>query len=126
MHARKIDIGHSPAVEQDLHGGEREDRLRRAGQDPRRIVAVEEQPPDLALVDIGLPGMDGYVLGESLRTRPWAHNLILVAVTGRGQEDDRERSRTAGFREHLVKPVALESLRTVINDSVSRETRGRA
>ena len=74
--------------------------------------------PEIALLDLGLPGMDGYALGESLRTRPWARDLVLVAITGRGQEDDRERSRVAGFTDHLVKPVALETLRSVMNNSV--------
>jgi CheY-like chemotaxis protein len=64
-----------------------------------------------------LPGLDGYALGERLRSRPWAASLVLVAVTGRGQEDDRARTRTAGFNDHLVKPVALEGLRSVINSS---------
>jgi CheY-like chemotaxis protein len=85
------------------------------------LELAEEFEPEIALLDLGLPGMDGYVLGESLRTRPWARDLVLVAVTGRGQEDDRERTRIAGFKEHLVKPVALEGLRSVIHNSVGAQ-----
>ena len=82
------------------------------------LALAEEFEPEIALLDLGLPGMDGYTLGERLRSRPWACALVLVAVTGRGQEDDRARTRNAGFNDHLVKPVALEGLRSVINTSV--------
>jgi signal transduction histidine kinase len=82
------------------------------------LALAEEFEPEIALLDLGLPGMDGYTLGERLRSRPWACALVLVAVTGRGQEDDRARTRNAGFNDHLVKPVALEGLRSVINSSV--------
>ena len=82
------------------------------------LALADEFEPEIALLDLGLPGMDGYALGERLRSRPWACALVLVAVTGRGQEDDRARTRNAGFNEHLVKPVALEGLRSVINTSV--------
>jgi DNA-binding response OmpR family regulator len=82
------------------------------------LALAEEFEPEIALLDLGLPGMDGYALGERLRSRPWACALVLVAVTGRGQEDDRARTRDAGFQDHLVKPVALEGLRSVINSSV--------
>jgi len=87
------------------------------------LALAEEFEPEIALLDLGLPGMDGYALGEQLRSRPWACALVLVAVTGRGQEDDRARTRNAGFNDHLVKPVALEGLRTVINSSVGSPDR---
>ena len=87
------------------------------------LALAEKFEPEIALLDLGLPGMDGYTLGERLRARPWACDLVLVAVTGRGQEDDRTRTRDAGFNEHLVKPVALEGLRSVINISVAAPDR---
>ena len=87
------------------------------------LALAENFEPEIALLDLGLPGMDGYTLGERLRARPWAAELVLVAVTGRGQEDDRTRTRNAGFNEHLVKPVALEGLRSVINISVDAPDR---
>ena len=87
------------------------------------LALAEEFEPEIALLDLGLPGMDGYALGERLRSRPWACSLVLVAVTGRGQEDDRSRTRNAGFNDHLVKPVALEGLRSVINTSVAAPDR---
>ena len=87
------------------------------------LALAEEFEPEIALLDLGLPGMDGYALGERLRSRPWACALVLVAVTGRGQEDDRARTRDAGFNDHLVKPVALDGLRSVINSSVGAPDR---
>jgi CheY-like chemotaxis protein len=61
--------------------------------------------PDLALVDIGLPGIDGYEVARRLREHPVGRRLRLVALTGYGLPEDRERARIAGFDLHLVKPV---------------------
>jgi PAS domain S-box-containing protein len=66
--------------------------------------------PEVLLLDIGLPGMNGYELAQRLRTSGFDHAL-LVAMTGYGQEEDRRRSREAGFDEHLVKPISREKLR---------------
>ncbi len=62
--------------------------------------------PDIVLLDIGLPGMSGYQVAKQLRRQPEFAKTVLVAVTGYGQEEDRRRSREAGFNHHLVKPVA--------------------
>jgi CheY-like chemotaxis protein len=61
--------------------------------------------PEIALLDIGLPGMDGYDLARGLRAHPRASRAFLVAVTGWGQDDDRQRARDAGFDAHLTKPA---------------------
>jgi CheY-like chemotaxis protein len=66
--------------------------------------------PDVALLDIGLPVMDGYELARRMRDQAGGRRLRLIAVTGYGQEADRARSRQAGFDHHLVKPIALEAL----------------
>ena len=71
-------------------------------------------PPDLALLDLGLPGMDGLELGRAIRER--APGTCLVAVTGYGQESDRRATREAGFARHLVKPVDLEELEAFIGE----------
>jgi signal transduction histidine kinase/DNA-binding response OmpR family regulator len=76
------------------------------------LDAAAEVRPDVALIDIGLPGMDGYELARHLRERdPRVH---LVAVTGYGQPEDRRRALGAGFSAHLVKPVAPEELERVL------------
>ena len=66
--------------------------------------------PHAVFLDIGLPGMDGYELAERLREIPQAARIVLIAITGYGQDEDRRRSREAGIDHHLVKPVAPETL----------------
>jgi CheY-like chemotaxis protein len=76
------------------------------------LELAREHSPTLALVDIGLPDMDGYELGRRLLVdHP---KLILVALTGYGQASDRERSTAAGFAEHLVKPIKLPALTVLL------------
>ncbi len=74
------------------------------------IELVESFQPDIVILDIGLPGMNGYEVARRLRALPGGDRLFLVAMTGYGQEEDRRRSRDAGFDRHLVKPVAVEAL----------------
>ena len=74
------------------------------------LQAFEQIRPDLALLDIGLPGMSGFELARRIRDLPYGKDAVLVAVTGWGQEDDRNRSRDAGFDAHLVKPVNHQEL----------------
>jgi signal transduction histidine kinase/CheY-like chemotaxis protein len=73
--------------------------------------------PQVCLLDIGLPDMDGAELARRLRALPETAHALLVAVTGYGQESDRERTRAAGFDHHLVKPIDLEKLHAIL-DSV--------
>ncbi len=70
--------------------------------------------PDVVLLDIGLPGMDGYQVAGALRALPDLQEALLVALTGYGQEADRKRSAAAGFDHHLVKPVDLEELKRLV------------
>jgi CheY-like chemotaxis protein len=70
--------------------------------------------PHVALLDLGLAGPDGYAVAKSLQARPWAGHLAVVAVTGRGQQEDRDRTKAHGFYAHLVKPVAPETLRPML------------
>jgi signal transduction histidine kinase/CheY-like chemotaxis protein len=78
------------------------------------LRACIERPPDVALLDIGLPGRSGYDLARDIRARLPVSEVRLVAVTGYGQPEDRARSADAGFDHHLVKPVDLDELRGVI------------
>jgi CheY-like chemotaxis protein len=79
------------------------------------IQALAEIEADVGVVDIGLPGMDGYALARRIRARPQAPKVFLVALTGYSEDSYRARSRDAGFDAHLVKPIDLESLRDVLN-----------
>jgi two-component system CheB/CheR fusion protein len=78
------------------------------------LVALETFPADLVLLDLGMPGMDGFEVARRIRSDPAHRDLKLVAVTGWGQEEDRLRSREAGFDDHLVKPTGVEALRAVM------------
>ena len=69
------------------------------------LRAAERVRPDAVLLDIGLPRLDGYEVCRRMRQQPWGRDLLIVALTGWGQEEDRERSQSAGFDTHLVKPV---------------------
>ena len=69
------------------------------------IEAAERLRPDAVLLDIGLPGLNGYEVCSRIRKEPWGKEMVLVALTGWGQEEDRHRSREAGFDAHMVKPV---------------------
>jgi two-component system CheB/CheR fusion protein len=78
------------------------------------LAAVEADPPDLVFLDIGMPVMNGYDVARRLRDRPGLENLLLVAMTGWGQEEDRRRSQEAGFDHHLIKPVEPEALHKLL------------
>jgi CheY-like chemotaxis protein len=78
------------------------------------LAAVIESPPDVALVDIGLPRLDGYEVARRIRARPELADVLLIAVTGYGQDSDRQAILQAGFDEHLVKPVDVRALSRAI------------
>jgi len=80
----------------------------------RALARALDAKPDVCLLDIGLPDMDGTELARHLRTRPETADAMLVAVTGYGQESDRARTREAGFDHHLVKPIDLDRLQAVL------------
>jgi len=76
----------------------------------KAMEAAERLQPDVVLLDIGLPQLNGYEVCRRIREQPWGRGLTLVAVTGWGQQEDRRRSREAGFDTHIVKPVDPEGL----------------
>ena len=79
------------------------------------LAEAAAHSPEVVLLDIGLPGMDGYEVAAKLREMPGSRNSLLIALTGYGQVEDRLRSDAAGFDEHLVKPVDIEKLTRLIN-----------
>ncbi|HKB01381.1 MAG TPA: response regulator, partial [Gemmataceae bacterium] len=78
------------------------------------LQAVRDFRPDVILLDIGLPGMTGYEVAQQLRAQPGLESVVLAAMTGYGQDDDRRRSREAGFNHHLTKPLDPERLHALI------------
>jgi CheY-like chemotaxis protein/anti-sigma regulatory factor (Ser/Thr protein kinase) len=82
------------------------------------VSSALELAPDLALVDLGLPGIDGYEVARRLREHPGGRHLRLVALTGYGLPEDRERARTAGFDLHLVKPVDPARIAELLADGL--------
>jgi CheY-like chemotaxis protein len=69
-----------------------------------------EKKPDVIVLDIGLPGVDGYELARMLKAHPQLHSIRLVAHTGYGSPEDRRKAQQAGFDAHLVKPAELDDL----------------
>jgi CheY-like chemotaxis protein len=94
-------------------------QVRTADDGPAALDAAAEFQPDAVLLDIGLPGMDGYEVAQRLRQQPSTMQVLLIAVTGYGQDADRRRSREAGFDHHLVKPVDPETLRPLLRSGMA-------
>jgi len=78
------------------------------------LAAAAEFLPEIAILDIGMPGLNGYDLARRLRSQAWGKSIYLVALTGWGQDSDQARAREAGFDAHLVKPAPFESIARVI------------
>jgi len=79
------------------------------------LIAAREHQPEVMLLDIGLPGMDGYELASTLREEDFGRDAVLIAISGYGDENARLHSEKAGFNHHLVKPVNFDTLLTLIN-----------
>jgi CheY-like chemotaxis protein len=78
------------------------------------LVTATEFRPDVAILDIGLPKVNGYDLARQIREQPWGHDVVLVALTGWGQEQYRRRSAESGFNHHLTKPVEFDVLQRIL------------
>ena len=76
---------------------------------------VADFQPDVVLLDIGMPGLDGFETCRRIRTLPGGTDVVIAAVTGWGQEESRRQTRLAGFEAHLVKPVAPETLLALVD-----------
>ena len=87
---------------------------------PDAISRVTDGTFNVVFLDIAMPGMDGLEVARKLRANPDLNRVILVALTGFGQDEDRQRSVAAGFDEHLIKPTSIALLREVLLRAVSR------
>ena len=83
---------------------------------PAALAMVQEWAPDVALLDLGMPTMDGYELAAHLRFAPGAEAMKVIAVTGRAEAEDARLSRANGFAAHLVKPVDLRELGLLLDE----------
>jgi CheY-like chemotaxis protein len=92
--------------------------------DGQQALALARQlAPDLVLLDIGMPGMNGHEVARRLRTDSALADMILIALTGYGSEDDRRASHEAGFDGHLVKPIDFDALERLLVASPTRRGR---
>jgi CheY-like chemotaxis protein len=80
----------------------------------RALELAETFRPHALLLDIGLPDFDGYQLATTIRATPWGRSILLIAVTGWGQEEDRRRAFEAGCDHHLTKPIAAEAVESLL------------
>jgi signal transduction histidine kinase len=90
--------------------------VRRAYDGIEALEVAEDFRPEVVLLDIGMPRLDGYATARELRKRPWARDLLLVAITGWGHQEDKRRSLEAGINRHLVKPVEPEIVRQLVEE----------
>ncbi|MDB5945482.1 MAG: response regulator, partial [Ramlibacter sp.] len=88
--------------------------VRQARDGPDALDVFAEYAPSVVLLDIGMPGMNGYEVARTIRSRHPSHPATLVALTGWGQDEDRRRARDAGFDHHLVKPAELDALQQLL------------
>jgi CheY-like chemotaxis protein len=95
--------------------------LRESGHDvriahdgPIALQAALDFRPHVVLLDIGLPGLDGYEVAKRMRQQPILQKIVLVAMTGYGQETDRQRVQEAGFDHHVVKPARFEQIQKIL------------
>jgi len=98
------------------------DDVRTAHDGPAALEVALDYRPDVALLDIGLPGLDGFEVAKRMRQQPILQDVVLVAMTGYGKESDRQRSQEAGFDHHLVKPIKFEKVQKILA-SVSEKAR---
>jgi len=87
------------------------------------LDAAEKYRPDVMLVDIGLPRLDGHEVCRRIREQPWGKDTVMIALTGWGQEDDRRKSQEAGFNGHLVKPVDYDQLLELLSELTNQQSK---
>jgi PAS domain S-box-containing protein len=89
-----------------------------ANDGPGAVAAISRDRPAAAIIDLNMPGFDGYEVARRVRAEPWSATMLLIAITGHCFNSDRERSRLAGFDVHLSKPVNVDKLRKLIDGGV--------
>jgi len=87
---------------------------------PAAVAEAREFLPEVVFLDIGLPGMSGYEVARELRADPKLREVVLIALTGWGTDEDRRKTREAGFDHHFVKPVELDAVESVLRNLPAR------
>ena len=106
-----VDFAHSFGTMLELLGH----RVERVHDGLAAVAAIVASPPDVAFVDIGMPSLDGVEAVRRVRGQGNTQDVLLVAVTGRGGAEDRERAAEAGFDRYLVKPFAMQDVRDALD-----------
>jgi CheY-like chemotaxis protein len=104
------DIAESLTVALELTGHQ----VRQARTAAQALTIADDFAPEVVILDIGLPVMDGYALAKALRARPQTADALLIAVSGYGQDSDIDKSRAAGIDHHLTKPAQLRIIRELM------------
>ncbi len=95
---------------------------RMAHTGPTALEAALQYRPNVMLLDIGLPELDGFEVAKRIRQEPLLHDIVLVAITGYGQESDRQHSREAGFDHHLIKPADFNEVLRILSSVSEKAT----
>lgn len=110
-----VDAAHTLAILVQLAGHD----VRIAYDGPPALTMAQAFQPQVVLLDLNLPAMDGYEVARKLRARPETHEAVLAAVSGWGQPEDKRRSKDAGFDRHFVKPVDPNIITKLLSDARS-------
>jgi CheY-like chemotaxis protein len=105
-----VDCASSLAMMLRLMGND----VRTAHDGLEAVAAAAAYRPDLILLDIGMPKLNGYEACRRIREQPWGKGILIAAVTGWGQEEDRRLSRNVGFNHHLIKPVGHDAVEKLL------------
>jgi CheY-like chemotaxis protein len=90
--------------------------VRTAADGNQALALAAAFRPQVAILDIGMPGLNGYEVARKLRAEPWGRDVLLVALTGWGQQEDVKRSVDAGFDCHMTKPADLDALGRLVGE----------
>jgi two-component system CheB/CheR fusion protein len=119
MHVLFVDDSEDTTETAALLFGAWNHEIRVARTGPEALQVASDYEPDVILLDIGLPGMDGYEVAKRLRQDPRFKDTLMIAISGYGRESDRHLSREAGFDDHLIKPVDLEKLKALLSEKIN-------
>jgi CheY-like chemotaxis protein len=98
--------------------------VRVANDGAQALVEAESFRPHVALLDIGMPKRNGYEVARTIRAAGWGRSMVLAAVTGWGQDEDKRRAMEAGFDQHFTKPLDLDVLAAFVTDALARQPAG--